>query len=78
MKIDGSIVSITAKVERNKELNEGERVIRRERYSGAVSRSLSLGSEIDEATATAQYQDGVLSLTLPKKASSAQKRLQVS
>lgn len=78
VKIDGSIVSITAKVERNKELNEGERVIRRERYSGAVSRSLSLGSEIDEATATAQYQDGVLSLTLPKKASSAQKRLQVS
>ncbi len=78
VKIDGSIVSINAKVERNKELKEGERVIRRERYSGAISRSFSLASEIDEATATAQYQDGVLSLTLPKKAPSAQKRLQVT
>jgi HSP20 family protein len=78
VKIDGNTVSISAKVERNKELKEGERVLRRERYSGAISRSFSLASEVDEATAAAQYQDGVLSLTLPKKAPSAQKRLQIS
>lgn len=77
VKIDGNIVSINAKVERSKEQKEGERVIRRERYSGAISRSFSLGSEINEASATAQYQDGVLSLTLPKKAASEQKRLQI-
>jgi HSP20 family protein len=71
------VVSINAKVERNSEEKEGERVIRRERYSGAVSRSFSLASDIDEASATAQYQDGVLSLTLPKKAPSEQKRLQI-
>jgi len=78
VKIDGSVVSINAKVERNKELKEGERVIRRERYSGAISRSFSLASDIDEAAATAQYQDGVLSLTLPKKAASAQKRIEIN
>lgn len=78
VKIDGSVVSINAKVERNKETKEGERVIRRERYSGAISRSFSLASEIDDAAASAQYQDGVLSLTLPKKAVSAQKRLQIN
>lgn len=78
VKIDGNTVSISAKVERNKELKDGERVLRRERYSGAVLRSFSLASEVDEATAAAQYQDGVLSLTLPKKAPSAQKRLQIS
>lgn len=77
VKIDGNMVSINAKIERNKEVKEGERVIRRERYSGAISRSFSLGSEVDEATATAQYQDGVLSLTLPKHAASEQKRLRI-
>ncbi|RDJ99768.1 Hsp20/alpha crystallin family protein [Paraburkholderia lacunae] len=78
VKIDGNIVSISAKVERNQELKEGERVIRRERYSGAVSRSFSLASEIDEATAAAEYKDGVLSLTLPKKAASERKRLPIA
>lgn len=78
VKIDGNLVSISAKVERNQELKEGERVIRRERYSGSVSRSFSLQSEIDESTATAQYKDGVLSLTLPKKAASERKRLTIS
>jgi len=77
VKIDGNMVSINAKLERNKEVKEGERVIRRERYSGAISRSFSLGSEVDEASATAQYQDGVLSLTLPKKSASEQKRLRI-
>ncbi|MGF6812990.1 HSP20 family protein [Paraburkholderia sp. Clong3] len=78
VKIDSNLVSISAKVERKQELKEGERVVRRERYSGAVSRSISLQSEIDEATATAQYKDGVLSLTLPKKAASARKRLPIN
>ena len=78
VKIDGNLVSISARVERKHELKEGERVIRRERYSGAVSRSFSLASEIDEASAAAQYADGVLSLTLPKKAASERKRLTIN
>jgi HSP20 family protein len=78
VKIDGNLVSISAKVERKQELKEGERVIRRERYSGAVSRSFSLESEIDEAAAAAQYKNGVLSLTLPKKAASERKRLPIN
>ncbi|WP_028222417.1 Hsp20/alpha crystallin family protein [Paraburkholderia oxyphila] len=77
VKIDGNVVSIHAKVERNTELKEGERVIRRERYSGTFARSFSLASDIDESTASAQYQDGVLALTLPKKAAAEQKRLQI-
>lgn len=77
VKIDGNLVLISAKVERKQELKEGERVVRRERYSGAVSRSFSLQSEIDEASATAQYKDGVLALTLPKKAAAERKRLTI-
>ncbi len=78
VKIDGNVVSISAKAERNKELKEGERVIRRERYSGMVSRSFSLATDIDEAASSASYQDGVLSLTLQKRKDAPQKRLQIS
>lgn len=78
VQINGNVVSITAKAEHSQEWKEGERVIRRERYSGAISRTFSLASDIDEASATAQYQDGVLALTLPKKTSAAQKHLQIN
>ncbi|SEK10869.1 Hsp20/alpha crystallin family protein [Paraburkholderia diazotrophica] len=78
VQINGSIVSIHAKVERNKEEKEGERVIRRERYSGTFSRSFSLAGEIDEANAKAEYKDGVLSLSLPRKAPADNKRLMIS
>jgi HSP20 family protein len=78
VKIDGNVVSISAKAERNKELKEGERVVRSERYSGAMSRTFSLADDIDEGQATAQYQDGVLQLTLPKKAPATKKQLQIN
>ncbi|AJY08887.1 Hsp20/alpha crystallin family protein [Burkholderia sp. SIMBA_043] len=78
VQVTGNTVSINAKVERNKEQKDGERVIRRERYSGAISRSFSLAADIDDANATATYQDGVLSLTLPKKAPVGQKKLTIS
>ncbi|WP_321948167.1 Hsp20/alpha crystallin family protein [Paraburkholderia sp. J10-1] len=77
VKIDGNVVAIHAKVERKIEQKEGERVIRRERYSGSFARRFSLASDIDESGATAQYQDGVLSLTLPKKVAAEQKRLEI-
>ncbi|ABO59250.1 Hsp20/alpha crystallin family protein [Burkholderia vietnamiensis] len=78
VQVTGNTVSINAKVERNNEQKDGERVIRRERYSGAISRSFSLAADIDDANATATYQDGVLSLTLPKKAPVGQKKLAIS
>ncbi|WP_321850739.1 Hsp20/alpha crystallin family protein [Burkholderia diffusa] len=78
VQVTGNTVSINAKIERNNEQKDGERVIRRERYSGAISRSFSLSGDIDDAGATATYQDGVLSLTLPKKAPVGQKKLTIS
>ncbi|HTH60865.1 MAG TPA: Hsp20/alpha crystallin family protein [Paraburkholderia sp.] len=77
VQIEGNVVSIRAHVERNKEEKEGERVLRRERYSGSFSRSFTLAGDVDGDQASARYQDGVLSLTLPKKASSGQKRLPI-
>ncbi|MBB3261887.1 HSP20 family protein [Paraburkholderia bannensis] len=77
VKVDGNTVSIHAKVERRSEQKEGERWIRRERYSGSFARTFSLASEIDDSAASAQYQDGVLSLNLPKRAPAAQKNVQI-
>ena len=78
VKIDGNLVSIAAKVERNSDLKEGERVVRRERYAGSVSRAFTLAAEIDDEKASAQYKDGVLTLTLPKRAAGASKRLEIN
>jgi HSP20 family protein len=75
--IDGNQVSITAEVKREKEDRQGERVLRTERYYGKVQRTFTLGQDVDQDSAAARYENGVLELTLPKKASSAQRRLTV-
>ena len=75
--VDGNQVSISAEVKQEKEVKEGERVLRSERYYGKVSRSFQLGQEIDDAKAAAKFNEGVLELTLPKRAASPNKRLTV-
>ena len=43
------------------------KVIRQERYAGTMQRSFYVGSSITEEDIKAKYENGVLSLTLPKK-----------
>lgn len=76
--VDGNQVTISAEVKKETEEKEGQNVIRSERYYGAVSRSFSLGQDVDRETASAKYTDGVLTLTLPKKSGSSTKQLTVS
>lgn len=76
--IDGNHVTIAAEVRREHEAKEGARALRSERYYGKVSRSFALESEIDETQSQANYKDGVLELVLPKKATSAAKKLTVN
>lgn len=76
--IDGNHVSIGAEVRREHEAKEGSRSLRSERYYGKVSRSFALESEIDETQAQAHYKDGVLELVLPKKATSAARKLTIN
>lgn len=75
VQIDGNQVSISAEVKNEKEVKEGERLLRSERYYGSVSRVFSLGQEVDGDAAQAKYQDGVLELTLPKKVAVSAKKL---
>lgn len=75
--IEGNTVAISAETRSESEQKEGEKVLKRERSHGKVYRSFSLGADIDEAAATARYNDGVLELVLPKKTAAASKRLTV-
>jgi len=75
--IDGAEVTLTAEVKREKEVANDERVLHTERTFGKVSRSFSLPQEVDEAKAEAKFRDGVLELTLPKKAAAARKQVTI-
>jgi HSP20 family protein len=75
--INGNQVSVSAEVKHEKDVKNGGTVLRAERYYGKIQRSFALGQEVDEAAAQAKYNDGVLELTLPKKAVATTKRLAV-
>lgn len=75
--IDGDQVSISAESRAEKEVKDDEQVLHRERYYGKVARSFRLGVDIDQSAANAKYVDGVLELTLPKKADVAGRQLTI-
>jgi HSP20 family protein len=75
--IDGDQVSITTEARAERDAKDGERVLHSERYLGKISRAFRLGSEIDESKASGRYTEGVLELTLPKKATAAARQLTI-
>ncbi|MEZ5606313.1 MAG: Hsp20/alpha crystallin family protein [Burkholderiaceae bacterium] len=75
--IDGGVVTLRAEIKQQDSQSSGEKLLRSERYYGAVARSFQLPAEIDQARAKAKYDNGVLTLTLPKKLPSAAQRLTI-
>jgi HSP20 family protein len=75
--IDGAEITLAAEVKREKEVTQDERLLHTERAFGKVSRSFSLPQEVDEGKAEAKFRDGVLELTLPKKAAAARKQVTI-
>ena len=63
---NGYLTISTEKNVENKKEKEG-RVIRQERYSGTMSRSFYVGEHVTEEDIKAKYENGVLSLEIPKK-----------
>lgn len=76
--IDNDEIAISAETRNEREVKEGERVLRAERHYGKVYRAFTLGQPVDEDKAQAKYADGVLELTLPKKAAASSKRLTIN
>lgn len=78
VRIDGNIIQIDAEAKKQKDTKEsGGKVLRSERWEGAVSRTFSVAQDVDDTKATAKYEDGVLTLELPKKATTATKRISI-
>ena len=76
--IDAEQVVISAETRKEREIKEGERVLRAERHFGKVSRAFTLGQAVEDDKAVAKYADGVLELTLPKKAAASVRRLSIN
>jgi len=75
--IDGARVTIGAEVKQLDQKVEDDRIVCSERFFGSVSRSFYLSSEVDSAGCDATYQDGILKLTLPKRAAVTGKRIAI-
>ena len=76
--IDDDPVSLRAEAKQEKEDKKGEKVVYSERSYGMVSRSFTLPAGVDEKGAKAEYKDGVLNLTLPKKSNGSARRIAIS
>lgn len=68
--LDGNVVTLRAEIKQEDSNRKDDKVLRSERYFGEVSRSFQLPVEIEASSASAKYDNGVLSLTLPKKRAS--------
>jgi HSP20 family protein len=73
--VDGNVVTLRAEVRQRDEQTDGEKVLRSERYFGAVSRSFQLPADIEADQCQAKYDNGVLTLNLPKKQGGRGQRL---
>lgn len=76
--IEGNQVSISAEIKRETKKKEDDRDICTERYYGQIYRSFGLPAEVDNTKASAHYENGVLTLDLPKKGNGHGRKLTVS
>ena len=64
---DGYLTVNVSKNENNDVKDENGKYIRRERYSGSMSRSFYVGDALTEEDISAKFEDGILKLAVPKK-----------
>ena len=64
---DGYLTVSVSRNENNDVKDDNGKYIRRERYSGSMSRSFYVGEEVQEADIRARFEDGILKLGFPKE-----------
>lgn len=65
---DGYLTVTASKSENNDKKDEDGKYIRRERYQGTCQRSFYVGKELTQDDIHAKFEDGVLKMTIQKKA----------
>lgn len=75
--VAGNEVLLRAEVKQHDAQTKDDKVLRSERYFGSITRSVQLPQEIDPSQAKAKYDNGVLTLTLPKKQGSGSQQIKI-
>ena len=78
VQVEGARVTISAETKTESEQKEGERVLYSERTATSYGRSFELPVEVTEEGAEARFDNGVLTLTLPKRQAVLAKRITVN
>ncbi len=69
VELNDGYITISASKGLDKDANDKKgKLIRQERYAGAMQRSFYVGENIEKEDVEATYRHGVLTLTIPKKA----------
>ncbi len=75
--IDGQRVTIEGECQQANEQRQGEQVVYSERSTRKYQRSFTLPTEVDDTSAQARLEDGVLMLSLPKKQGGTARKLTI-
>lgn len=75
--VEGARVSLHAETRKQSETRDGERVLMSERSVTSYARTFELPAEVSEEGAVARFENGVLTLALPKRQAAAAKRLAI-
>ncbi len=67
LELDNGYLTVSAAKGLDKTSESKGKVIRQERYAGAMRRSFYVGENLTVEDITAKFEDGVLSLNVPKK-----------
>ena len=75
--IEGGMVMLRAEVKQEDAQTRDDKLLRSERYFGSVSRGIQLPQDVDQSQAKAKYDNGILTLTLPKKQGGGTQKLRI-
>ncbi len=76
--VKNGLVTLSAEMAHEDSQSSHGKLVYCERYAGAISRSFSLASDVDESKSKAKYENGVLTLNLLKRNGHRGSRLAVS
>lgn len=76
--VDGNVVTIQAEVKQyDADTDEGQ-VVHSERYCGSIARSFSLPVAVSESGVKAKYENGILTLNLPKETEGGSRKIAIT
>jgi HSP20 family protein len=74
--VEGNVVNLSGKKSSEHEEEGGDYYMKESSY-GSFSRSIRMPGEVDDEKAEAEFKDGILTLTLPKKEEEKGRRIKI-